>query len=1679
MTNDRQPAADIAIIGMSAMYAKSANVEEFWQNILDGVDQVHEASASWTDCYYDPASTDVCRIYTRKGGFLGDHVEFDPTEFGIMPNAIHTADVDHFIGLKLARDALADAGYLDRPFDRKNTGVILGRSTTLGRGYSTVAQLVHIDQTLEVLRQVNPDLTPEALSQIRSKLKEGLPVFNAEVAPSLVPNVVTGRIANRLDLMGPNYVADGACASTLLAVELAINELRSGRCNMVLTGGAQGSMPPEVYMFFCQLNALSRSNVRPFDAGANGTLLGEGLGIFVLKRLADAERDGDRIYAVIKGVGSSSDGRALGLLAPRVEGQMAALERAYGDTGIDPDTVTLIEAHGTGLPVGDKTEIQTLTQMYGQRGSDLPKRALGSVKSMIGHCIPGAGAASIVKVALALHDKVLPPTICDTVNPNLGIEQSSVYVNNTTRPWIHGATDHPRRAVINSFGFGGVNAHAILEEYRPKNGEPRKVMHRKWPSELLLFAAPDRAGLSARLKEVRAALNANADASLADVAHALAASADGAHRLAVVCTGKDDLAAKLDQAAAALEDGGKPRLSPRAGIHYCEAIAAAERGGTAFLFPGEGGQHEHMMADLCLHLPEVRAWFDRLDEALMGLAPIAPSQVIFPPPTSLSAEERQRIDRTLLSLEIGSAAVFASSMAMYDLLSALRVHSDCMIGHSTGEFSALVASGVIRHAGERDYKDGAARFYLAHRELLKTRRVPAGVLLTVGAVDRAVLGQIVAGSGGKIHVALENCPNQTVLFGERDDIDPVAARLKEQGAICVPLPFERGYHTPLIAEADPILRALYDSLDIGPARTPLYSCTTAELFPAEPAAIRELATQQIYSPVRFRQAIENLYANGVRTFIEVGPGANLTGFVRDTLQRRPHLAVPSNMAGKSSITQLQQLLAQLYVRGVDIDAAPLFAHRHLRQVSLTPSTGTTAARKKRPQILETLNPRSRLDKAFVDDICARVAPRPVTRDEVTASAAAPASQATNGATVPPLASPAPAPASDARPVDPRVAGMRAHFDLMRSFLDSQSRIMARLGAATPAPGSAAANGHVPAPVAAAPDQGKYALLGRVVEQTAARLVCERQFVLTEERFLRDHTVGCRPSARDPNLLALPVVPCSVSMEILAEAAMRLAGAGKRVVRVHGVRAYRWLAIDQSDIAIRVTADLIGPDPDGEGTEIRARIFELGKDEEKGREFLAVEGKIVLSSAYAPVPPPRPLVLTGERPAHYTREMFYGDPRPGEERYTPLYHGPTFQAVTSLRRWGAEGIEGELRILPTDGFCTGAARPSFETDAILLDAASHLVPFWKAERFGVDPSSFPFAVQDYRQYAPPPEPGQRIVCRAWIKIVGANGESAGFDLLDRDGNVLDRRSADGLVEFPTAVAYDRCRIYPADAYIEAHIDFIDENERLIVRLTGWRDRYMEPPRRCFGCCLRPQTEWLSEPWMQAETNRICRRIDNWWIGYLERSFGIWKRALAHLTLARRERDFWYALPKNGPRRTEWLLGRIAAKEAIRQWALERHRLQVAPADIEILPGPLGQPVVASAVLADVGLFPDVSISHSKGTIVAAVSEPGTRIGIDFARMEDVRSTDLLRKAFLTEELALLDRKANGNASAAVLHFWCAKEAASKAHGQGLGGEPRNWVVDQYEPEDGQVTVNRDGRSYRVRVWQMKDEVLAVC
>jgi acyl transferase domain-containing protein len=459
----------VAIVGMACLYPKAPDLDSYWENILGGVSAVGEPPPDWGAAWvYDPESDGNDRIYCKIGGFLHNEAWFNPLDSGVMPNAIDGAEPDQFLALRLARDALADAGYLERSFARERTAVIAGRGEYFNRGNVTALQHgMIVDQTLRVLEALHPEHTDSDLKEIKRQLKAVLPPFNAETAPGLVPNVVCGRIANRLDLMGPNYTIDAACASSLIALDLGCRELTTGRCDMVLVGGLHASTPPIIMMVFSQLNALSRrGQIRPFDAAADGTLLGEGLGFVVLKRLHEAERDGDRIYAVVRGVGTSSDGRALGLLAPRLEGEILAMRNAYRAANIAPETIGLIEAHGTGTPVGDSTEIEALLAVFSPRDAMSGRCAIGSVKSMIGHCMPGAGMAGLIKTAMALHHKVLPPSLnCDEPNAALGTADGPLYVNTRARPWINGAHATPRRAAVSAFGFGGINAHAVLEEW--------------------------------------------------------------------------------------------------------------------------------------------------------------------------------------------------------------------------------------------------------------------------------------------------------------------------------------------------------------------------------------------------------------------------------------------------------------------------------------------------------------------------------------------------------------------------------------------------------------------------------------------------------------------------------------------------------------------------------------------------------------------------------------------------------------------------------------------------------------------------------------------------------------------------------------------------------------------------------------------------------------------------------------------------------------------------------------------------------------------------------------------------------------------------------------------------------------------------------------------------------------
>jgi acyl transferase domain-containing protein len=462
----RMQSSDIAVIGMACRFPGAPDPAAFWSNVHAGVCSISEHPAPGMDAIVDPESPDFERVYTTRGGYLRELATFDPLAFGMIPNAVQGSDPSQLLALEVGRAALEDAGLLDADFDRRRADVILGYCVHLHAANTNWLQHgVVLDQTMDLLGRLAPNLTDAARDELRGRLRAALPPMDLQAIASVSGNIVAGRIANRLDLMGACYTVDAACASSLLALDQGATNLALGRCDVALVGGVYGHLSAPMLMLFCRLGALSRSAApRPFGKDADGTLLAEGLGMVVLKRLSDAMRDGHRIYAVLKGVGTASDGRGAGLLAPRADGEQLAIRRAYRHAGVDPATVGLIEAHGTGIPLGDRTEFAALRHVFGSGERDEARCALGSVKSLIGHTISAAGIAGVIKATLSLHHRVLPPTrFGDEVDPELDVRSSPFYLCRSARPWIHGLPT-PRRAGVSAMGFGGINAHCVLEE---------------------------------------------------------------------------------------------------------------------------------------------------------------------------------------------------------------------------------------------------------------------------------------------------------------------------------------------------------------------------------------------------------------------------------------------------------------------------------------------------------------------------------------------------------------------------------------------------------------------------------------------------------------------------------------------------------------------------------------------------------------------------------------------------------------------------------------------------------------------------------------------------------------------------------------------------------------------------------------------------------------------------------------------------------------------------------------------------------------------------------------------------------------------------------------------------------------------------------------------------------------
>ena len=1470
---------DIAIIGMACVLPGAPDVRRYWENILHKVNAISDAPPEWeAELFYEQDTKADDRTYCKRGGFLGKLAQFDPFSFGIMPNAVDGGEPDHYMALQTAHDALKDCGALDLEPVKARTAVIIGRGTYVNRGNAAALQQgVMVDSILRILKQLHPEHTDAELAEIKRQIKAGLPPFHSDTSAGLVPNIITGRIANRLDLMGPNYLIDAACASSLVAVEMAARELRTGNCDLALAGGVNSNTSPVLMMIFSQLGALShRGQLSSFDKDADGTLLGEGVGMVVLKRLAEAERDGNHIYAVLKNTGIASDGRATHVLAPRVEGEEMALRRAYEPVGIDPLTVGLVEAHGTGTPVGDVVEVEALRRVFPPRQTESPRCALGSVKSMISHTVPAAGVAGLIKAALALHHKVLPPTLCENPNPKLQLENTNFYINTETRPWIHGSSKTPRRAGVNAFGFGGINAHAILEEYTGPNQAP--WLQLDWDSELFVFSGDSRAAVAEDAQQALQLLRAGGDAlSLKDLAWTLNCNRPmGPVRMSMVGLSHTDLAAKLERAIKRLGDERTRNIKEIEGIyHFKEPLGL--QGKLAFLFPGEGSQYRNMLGDLCIHFPEVRRVFDLMDRAYENHPrDYLPSDVIFPPPLGSPSQDR------LYNMDSGAETVFCANQALYALIENLGIRADAMVGHSTGEHSALLASRVVEVADDEELIRHILGVYEVFDKLNATSDIPEAVLLAVAGADHAFLEQQVAASNGELYIALDNCVHQVVLCGHESVIDRLVTVLTPKGAICQKLPFSRAYHTPWFEVFSKPLKQHFDRLRIGNAQTALYSCVTAGPYPHDPEEIRALAAVQWSSTVRFRETIEGMHRDGVRLFLEIGPRSNLTGFTDDVLRSKPHAAIPSNVQHRSGIVQLHHMLGQLVAHGLNPKLEHLYSRRAPRPV-------TEKIKPRRSLALATGLQPARLPAGFALPKPATPHPAPV--------AAAPA--------------PSPQPPAPA-PTDPRTALMQEHLSMMEQLVETQQEVMAAYLAArqgTPQP--------------------RFPFFHDIVENVpGVRAVVRHRFSAEREIIFHDHALGRDVSTEDPSLLGLTLVPLTVTMEMLAEGGALLER-NKVLVGMRDIRASRWITLEKPGYTIEATAKQTTPG------EVHVALREAGAANTL-RPILA-EAVAVFAARYPDSGPPRPFALENEKRSAWVPEQLYR---------TGMFHGSLMQGTKSVERAGRNGCSATLEALPHAQLFTDNPRPAFLFDPVLLDAAGQVVAYWFWEAIEKGTDLFPYRVGAFHCYAPAPPTGTLLECRV-------------------------------------------VRRFESDAVIHSDIEVLDRAGKVYYRLDNWETRRFPQPPRFLRLRIDPRATYISTPWNEplaaiaGKRGVACCRVEGLPQAFLESSHSVWLKTLAYLVLSRRERATWDNLQASAKERYDWLLGRCAAKDAVRMLIQERFGEQLCAADVEIVGDPSGRLAVEGAWKQRLGANPVVALANSGIAGAVAALNAADLAGIDLA------------------------------------------------------------------------------------------------
>jgi acyl transferase domain-containing protein/NAD(P)-dependent dehydrogenase (short-subunit alcohol dehydrogenase family)/acyl carrier protein len=950
----------IAIVGVGAVLPDALNAPAFWQNILNKRYSITDVPPERWDpaFYFDPDPHAPDKTYSKIGGWVRGY-QFDWKQFRMPPKVAAAMDESQQWAVTIAAEAMADYGYPERPLPTERTAVILGTAMGGELHYITQNRIVFPEyasalQASAAFNHLSPDLRQQIIAEWHSVIDQRIPAITEDTMPGELANIVSGRVANLLNLRGPNFITDAACASSFAAVKAAIDMLAEHQVDAVIAGGVDRNMGAPSFVKFCKIGALSATGSRPFGDGADGFVMGEGAGAFLLKRLSDAERNGDKIYAVIRGVGGSSDGKGKGITAPNPIGQELAIARAWEIAGLDPATATLVEAHGTSTRVGDVVEVESLAKVFG--GAARQSIAIGSAKSNIGHLKAGAGAAGMLKATMAVYHKILPPTLnAEKPNPNIDFSRTPFYPNHEAREW---ATNNgaPRRCGVSAYGFGGTNFHVVLEEHMPgaltqkskvfastavpqaaaaSNGAPAAVAATPAPVRgIFALGAATPLALQGKLDEALERVRSGWTPPMA----ALPGTAviQSAERLVVDYGDHDELLDRLQKARKVMSFDN-PQAWKAMQAQGIFRGSGQPSGKIAFLFPGQGSQYVNMGRELAELSPTVAKIFEEADAVMKPILGKPLTDYIFVKSDDQGAVMQANFD--LMQTEICQPAMLTLDTAMMALLADYGFKPDMVMGHSLGEYAALIAADIMpfAHALEAAAARGSE---MANLDVPDNGKM-AAVLAPYDVVEK-VLAQI----DGYVVPANINSKSQCVIGGSSTAVERAVAQFEAQGYRAMTIPVSHAFHTSIVAPASIPLRQVLDRLDIRQPTLPLVANVTGGVYPTAVDDIKDILQKQIASPVQWVKGLETLYDEGVRTFVEVGPKRALRGFVNDIFgDKEEVIALMTNHPKQGTLPTFNQALCGLYAAGYSGEQ-PVTANNQQITINNTPAAEPVAKEEK-------------------------------------------------------------------------------------------------------------------------------------------------------------------------------------------------------------------------------------------------------------------------------------------------------------------------------------------------------------------------------------------------------------------------------------------------------------------------------------------------------------------------------------------------------------------------------------------------------------------------------------------------------------------------------------------------------------------------------------------------------------